>query len=368
MLFCKNCFKDKEIANIISSSSYKTIGDCPVCKSVETILYNSEKQEGLKPYFADLLSMYSPSSFLPKSYPIKEQYTLAEELGSKRWDLFVDRITNEQINEIVRSICSEDYTVPSSLFKEKVGFSDISTEDYLKDIYLVKDNDWNQFVNDIKTKNRYHTKHINLDILREYCGLMVKTYKTGTVFYRARISERDGYPISQMSAPPVGKSSAGRANAGGITCLYLADEEKTALHEVRAAQFDFVSIAEFRARRNITIVNLRDIAKISPFAENVNLVSYAINKRLLAKLDSEISKALRRSDSYLDYVPTQYIVDYIRSIEDENGYQLYDGIEYNSTTAPGGFNLAIFEPDLFEGISVSVHDICEIDYKYSKVM
>lgn len=69
----------------------------------------------------------------------------------------------------------------------------------------------------------------------------------------------------------------------------------------------------------------------------------------------------------MDYVPTQYIVDFIKSIE-HNGAQEYDGIEYNSTTNPGGYNLAIFNPDLFECISVSVYDIEKLQYTSKSVV
>ena len=79
-----------------------------------------------------------------------------------------------------------------------------------------------------------------------------------------------------------------------------------------------------------------------------------------------MSKSLRRSDSTLDYVPTQYIVDFIKSIT-HNGKQEYDGIEYNSTTNPGGYNLAIFNPDAFECMAVDVYDIEQLYYTFTRV-
>ena len=220
---------------------------------------------------------------------------------------------------------------------------------------------------EIKTKNRYHSKLINFDILEKYCSFIRKTYKTGDLFYRARISGQTGYPISEMSAPPAGKSSEGRANARGITCLYVASDVDTTLHEVRAGVFDFVSVGTFRLKQDITVVDLRAITEISPFVDGLEYLDHAINKQYLEKLNSEMSKSLRRSDSTLDYVPTQYIVDFIKSIE-HNGAQEYDGIEYNSTTNPGGYNLAIFNPDLFECISVSVYDIEKLQYTSKKVL
>ncbi|MFQ9061839.1 MAG: RES domain-containing protein [Oscillospiraceae bacterium] len=59
-----------------------------------------------------------------------------------------------------------------------------------------------------------------------------------------------------MSAPPAGKSSEGRANARGITCLYVANDVDTTLHEVRAGVFDFVCVGAFRLKEDITVVDL----------------------------------------------------------------------------------------------------------------
>lgn len=238
---------------------------------------------------------------------------------------------------------------------------------YLKDHALLKNNDWDAFVVEIKTKNRYHSKLINFRILEKYCSFIRKTYKAGNLFYRARISEQSGYPISEMSAPPAGKSSEGRANARGITCLYVASDIDTTLHEVRAGVFDFVSVGTFRLKQDITVVDLRAITEISPFVEGLEYLDHAINKQYLEKLNTEMSKSLRRSDSTLDYVPTQYIVDFIKSIE-HNDMQEYDGIEYNSTTNPGGYNLAIFNPDLFECIAVNVYDIEKLQYTSKKIL
>lgn len=272
-----------------------------------------------------------------------------------------------QIYEILKSVCHELYVNVPEILDGTVGIPELYDNVYLQSHALLKNNDWDAFVTEIKTKNRYHSKLINFDILEKYCSFIRKTYKTGDLFYRARISEQTGYPINEMSAPPAGKSSEGRANARGITCLYVASDVDTTLHEVRAGVFDFVSVGTFRLKQDITVVDLRAITEISPFVDGLEYLDHAINKQYLEKLNSEMSKSLRRSDSTLDYVPTQYIVDFIKSIE-HNGAQEYDGIEYNSTTNPGGYNLAIFNPDLFECVSVSVYDIEKLQYTSKKVL
>lgn len=69
---------------------------------------------------------------------------------------------------------------------------------------------------------------------------------------------------------------------------------------------------------------------------NINYTQYAINIEHLKRIAEEISKPIRNHNT-LDYIPTQYISDYIKS-------KGYDGIEYVSVMSDTGKNLAIFNP------------------------
>ena len=70
--------------------------------------------------------------------------------------------------------------------------------------------------------------------------------------FRARIwPDNKGLDVSEMGAPPLGRRKAGRVNPEGIGVLYLTSDEKTALSEVRASAFDFVSIGRFRLLKDI---------------------------------------------------------------------------------------------------------------------
>lgn len=364
MIFCEDCFKDKEVRAIICSVSAGNVGMCPTCQNRNVHLYDTSIQNELMPYFEELLNIYAPASILPDYYPRAERRPLIDEL-CERWSIFAD-LPRGKIYDILTAICQELYSNIPELFDGTIGIPELYDSDYLKTHALLKNNDWDAFVNEIKTKNRYHSKLINFDILERYCSFIRKTYKAGDLFYRARISERSGFCPEEMSAPPAGKSSEGRANARGITCLYVANDVDTTLHEVRAGVFDFVSVGTFRLKKDITVVNLRSISSISPFVDGLEYLDHAINKQYLERLNAEMSKSLRRSDSTLDYIPTQYIVDFIKSIE-HNGIQEYDGIEYNSTTNPGGYNLAIFDPELFECIAVDVYDIEKLQYSSKKL-
>ena len=75
-----------------------------------------------------------------------------------------------------------------------------------------------------------------------------------------------------------------------------------------------------------------------------------------------MGKIMRRSDSALDYVPTQYITDFVKSII-HDGIEEYAGIEYKSVMHSDGYNLAVFDPDVFECIETKVYRIDTIDYR-----
>ena len=74
-----------------------------------------------------------------------------------------------------------------------------------------------------------------------------------------------------------------------------------------------------------------------------------------------MAKPLRNNANPIEYIPTQYISDYVHSLKE------YDGIEYKSTMNPNGYNLAIFDPTLFECINTETIQVNEINYIWQKI-
>ena len=127
--------------------------------------------------------------------------------------------------------------------------------------------------------------------------------------------------------------------------------------------YDYVFIWEFVNKSELTIVNLSKIDKISPFRRGENRSEYlnhAINNNYLYQLSVEIAKPLRNYTRRLEYLPTQYICDYIKTLG-------YAGIKYKSTMYPDGYNLAIFDDSKFRCTKVKTYDINQIKYKYEDV-
>lgn len=358
MILCEKCFSDTEVISAIQNKA--EIGDCPLCKSKKVHIYDTEKYEELGMMFDELLSIYTSDSLLSASYPKADTHLLKSELINN-WNIF-NKKSEADVYRIITAICKEKFEYNAELFNQPVGIQELYDQEYLAKHSLLTTNSWDDFVEALKTKNRFHTHYVDLDLLERFCSYIRKPYKKGELFYRCRISAEQGIPIEEMSAPPVEKTTDGRANARGIRCLYLGDTAETTIYETRAGAYDYVTVGEFQLQEDIIVVDLKKINQISPFIEGLDCLEYAINKEHLNKINDEMSKIMRRSDSTLDYVPTQYITDFVRNITHE-GVAEYAGIEYKSVMHNGGYNLALFDPDLFECVNTEVYRIDTIDYK-----
>lgn len=365
MKFCNHCITDGELRPIIEGLGHKERA-CPMCGKRQALVYDTDVNSDLTDYFEQLLEIYTPESMLPPNFPDEEKRLLVTEL-TDRWHIFNEDLNLTDVYRITRALCTEKYTSMPNLFDAPIGIAELNDDVFLRNHSLLRSNSWDDFVDSVKTQNRFHTNHIQLTILNRYCSFIRKVYKKGTIFYRARVSSSDdGFAVKDMGAPPADKATAGRANSAGIRCLYLASDPDTTFHEIRAGLFDYVTLGRFELTQDIVVVDLKAIDHISPFLESCDFLEHAINKEHLKRINREIGRALRRSDSGLDYVPTQYIADFIKSILHE-GKPEYAGIEYNSTLNHRGQNLAIFYPELFVCTDIEVHHITELKYDSTKL-
>jgi hypothetical protein len=351
---------------MISGAEYLEEGDCPVCGSTDVYLYDTETRSELNDFFFQILDLYETDKKLPDSFPMSDRKYLVDEL-IENWKLFNHRISKSNVERIVKCLCADYEYKNHDIFIEKVGLIDKYNPDKIKEYALVKTNNWNEFVNELRIKNRYHNNSIKEEILKKVCSYLETQYKTGQKFYRGRISKTNkGYTMEEMGAPPEDKARPGRANAEGIRHLYLANDEKTTIHEVRAGAFDIISVGTFELKKDITVVDFQLLDNFCPFTEGIDLLEYAINIEHLRKMNNEMSKTLRRNDSSLDYLPTQFIADYIKSFTNYDGQSMYSGIKYQSTMNRSGHNLVAFYPDDFECIDVKVISVKDIQYNYSE--
>lgn len=350
MRCCVDCFLDSEIRSQIKTVKHK--GSCQICGKTRTFIYDTDKDTYLKDYFEGLLDVYECKDVLPAGYPNKYLGAIADRLCAD-WNIF--NIPTEKIGELISKIAYEKFEESNSLFTQLVGIPELFDEAYLNENSLLKTFQWNDFITSIKNINRFYSNHINTDKLGDYLEPLKLKCNKGIKLYRARISNKDGYSAKQLGAPPKEIVSAGRANSSGISCLYLADEEEIAIREIRAGAFDYVTVGEFILKNDITIIDLTQIDKKSPFA-GFDYTSYAINLRHLKEISNDIAKPLSRQDSVLDYLPTQYISDFVKSIG-------YAGIKYKSTLGAGN-NFAVFDENNFRCRNIKLHRIKGLSYIY----
>lgn len=355
MICCIECFKDSELKAIISSIG--KVGDCLICGCRNTYIYDTENDDYLAEYFDELLDIYTCKDFLPKAYPPLLLNSISNEM-IHRWGIF--NIETGKIDELIREICKEKYESEQQLFTDKVGILKLGDSNYLNNNCIFRTYDWDTFKYSLTNVNRFYSDQINADVLDKLCKNICVEYKAGTILYRARISDENGFKNkNEMLAPPADLSNAGRANSTGISCLYLADNIDTTIHEIRARHLDYISVASFQLKYDLKIIDLSYLDRLSTFSTEFDFTWFAANIGHLKKIANEIAKPLRRQDSVLDYLPTQYISDFVK-------HAGYNGIKYKSTVSDGN-NLAIFDQENVKINEIKLYHINDLIYKYDEV-
>lgn len=357
MLIGIDCFRDTELAAIIDTLGKK--GTCEITRTENISVYDTETVGAdLKNYITQILDVYTAESLLPDDFP-EEKKNFIENILYDEWTIF--NISPEKIKQIIIEIYKEDLPEYISL-NEKVGLDKLCDPGFMKRTCLLGESSWENFMSSIKNMNRFHSNHLQLNMLKEvFCNPALKLQHTlkheSIVLFRARISNENGYKTADMGAPPSKKATAGRANSAGISCLYLANNVDTTLHEIRARDLDYISVGTFEAKRDLKIIDLSNLDNISPFSESgYDPEWFAINMSILKKISVEIAKPLRRQDSELDYLPAQYISDFVKSLG-------FDGICYKSTLNKSGLNYAIFDCKKLKCNNVDLYHINSLAYQ-----
>lgn len=160
-----------------------------------------------------------------------------------------------------------------------------------------------------------------------------------------------------MGCPPKDLATPGRANPIGIPYLYLCDTAKTTYFEVRAVYLDKLSVGTFEIVRDLSLVDfIYDVNLYLSFVDgSLPLSEIIIKKKIIDAISSDLSKPLRRYDSELEYVPTQFICEYCKD------YVNADGISFESSLHRGGRNYVLFDQTAAKCTRVVSHIISRID-------
>lgn len=160
---------------------------------------------------------------------------------------------------------------------------------------------------------------------------IMSTIPQGESLFRARVWPNGKTLDKPEDMKPVPEYSAdGRANPYGINMLYLANDREIAVAEVRPNMDDQITVAEFSATRELKVA---DFTKERPsfshhFKSYKNDDPEGYNdKELLLAISSEFSKPISVRDSRKEYLPTQVIAEFFKSLG-------FDGVAYQSQFTP----------------------------------
>jgi hypothetical protein len=288
---------------------------------------------------------------------VKEEKLLHQKI-QRMWNIF-KAPDDVSVQTILSAILSDIITETDPLLTLPVEISVLF--DPAAPINLHEEK-WEKFADEIKFKNRFFLNEtIDLGLLSDLLKSFSKSYSKGKIFYRARISDKIGFDIGHIGKPPVDKTTSGRANPNGIPYLYLSTKIETAMYESRSSYLDFITIGEFKLTDTLHVISLREIAAISPFIFADQIENYIIHQKYLSRLEQELSKPVRRFDKELDYLPSQYLCEYVKSLG-------YDAIEYGSSLNAGGINIAVFNDAKLQAKSVEVYEISAVDLKFNKAV
>ena len=218
--------------------------------------------------------------------------------------------------------------------------------------FIKKSRTLKDFVKEIQYTNRNPQDNSVLRLLDDLSTNPAITIKSGEFLFRARIANIPekinkkspfwGYSKEESFIPPRDKTRDMRANYRYIPYLYCSNSPDIALCEVRPRLGSFVSIASIVVNQALEIFDLTLAEKPTRITQTkINLCD---------DLSKMFAKPVTIDDDVIDYIPTQYIAEYIKKLG-------YDGIKYHSAFNNDGSkhaNFVIFNYSKCEAVRSNV--------------
>lgn len=220
--------------------------------------------------------------------------------------------------------------------------------------------------------NRNHFL-VTADVLDEFKQLMPFVscvVDKSETFFRARIGAiKKAYGVDRLGkattdyytafekadigAPPIHLSAAGRLNRPGISFLYLASKEQTAIAEVRPHPGEEISLGAFRAVHNIEVADFttHSLSKLYRTDEELELL------RLIISIENTLATLAPPTNQSV-YSTTQLIADVVRQLG-------FKGMKFRSTVGDeNSFNLTLFDAGLMSWVenSGTVYQVEKVEY------
>jgi hypothetical protein len=361
----ERCFQDEIAKQYIRKHGAR--GGCDLTGETGVMVLEAGQLLNL---FEPLLKMYGSSAEAAGAAGTSDRKMSLFECirEDKRWRVFNQALTNKEgcrLLDAIRGYRPDGGLRPS----EASWFAHNSGE-----LTLPRDW-WAKFSESIKHQWRFfprvsgHRPQDPRSVLAPHLPKFVYTLAKGKKVYRARIGERDTSPTGkrrpfppgqQIGAPPASMAGSGRANPTGVSFLYCADEEATAIAEVQPYVGASVSVARFEASQRMKLVDASKVRHLFSPLGCKDLSSMLPALELLEVLNEQLSMPISPHAAEIDYLPTQYLAEVVRA-------EGYDGIRYNSGLVADGTNLVFFDQSKTLVIETKLVDILQIAVRYRDV-
>ncbi|MBU2812713.1 RES family NAD+ phosphorylase [Acidithiobacillus thiooxidans] len=183
--------------------------------------------------------------------------------------------------------------------------------------------------------------------------------------------DNDGNEISEEQCPhPVERmkplrflATEGRANPKGIPYLYLATSKETSMSEIRPWIGSEISVAQFKIKKELTIVDCSECNLTNPFYFDSSRGIYEPSskdkeKSVWAHIDKAFSEPVVKNDNRADYAPTQILAELFKN----NGF---DGVAYKSMLSDGN-NVVLFHPEEAEMLNCSLYVTKNVIFEFGE--
>jgi len=330
---CAECFGDYGLRQFIIPPLSTSKGQCPYCKTADVSVL---PPRALAIYFESLVSAYRQDA----------AGKLLVQWFREDWALFKHpRMGDTRAKRLLAEVLKDEEIVNQHV----VPIAD-STTDSLTE--------WEKLRDELRYNNRYFPRPtINFNRLEELLFyLRLGNDELPPMWYRARIqTSNKPFSARKMGAPPKELASHGRANPAGIPYLYLGSNPVTAVSEIRPHTGESACVANFTAKHQLSVIDLRSprktaLAHVSPFLLDSSDVGKMRNDLLfLERLGEELTRPVLPQAAAIDYTPSQYLCEFIKKCG-------YHGVVYRSSVSDG-INLALFDPKLARCGTIDQYDV-----------
>ena len=156
--------------------------------------------------------------------------------------------------------------------------------------------------------------------------------------------------------PPRDRAREGRANPKGIAYLYAATHRDTACAEVRPWLGVYVSLAQFKTVRTLTLVNCTEDSKRKHDIGGTPPAHW--DTAVWCDIDAAFARPVTPTDEDAEYVPTQILAELFKV----NGF---DGVLYRSSLGPG-HNIVLFDIDSVSLVNCALYEVKSLAFAFNQ--